>query len=91
MNTLRIKPFRSLFAACLALVATVSAFAQAAAPAAATPPPPPAPTLDNTSKDGDIAAQQMAQALNRGRTATMVTGGQGLKDLGTTSKTLLGS
>ena len=46
MNTLRIKPFRSLFAACLALAATVSAFAQAAAPAAATPPPPPAPTLE---------------------------------------------
>ncbi|MFM9952958.1 MAG: ammonium transporter, partial [Opitutaceae bacterium] len=46
MNTLRIKPFRSLLAACLALVATVSAFAQAAAPAAATPPPPPAPTLE---------------------------------------------
>ena len=46
MNTLRIKPFRSLLAACLALVATVSAFAQTAAPAAATPPPPPAPTLE---------------------------------------------
>jgi Amt family ammonium transporter len=46
MNTLRITPLRSLLAACLALLATVSAFAQAAAPAAATPPPPPAPTLE---------------------------------------------
>ncbi|MCX6956623.1 MAG: ammonium transporter, partial [Verrucomicrobia bacterium] len=45
MNTLRSKPIRSLFAACLALLATVSAFAQAAAPAAATPPPP-TPTLE---------------------------------------------
>ncbi len=46
MKTLRIKPLSSLFAACLALLATVSAFAQAAAPAAATPPPPPVPTLE---------------------------------------------
>ena len=46
MNTHRFKPLSSLLAACLALLATVSAFAQAAAPAAATPPPPPTPTLE---------------------------------------------
>ena len=52
---------------------------------------PPAPTLDTTAAQGDIAAQQMAQALQRGRTATMVTGGQGVKNMGTTSSTLLGN
>lgn len=52
---------------------------------------PPAPSLDSTSAQGDIAAQQMAAAMNRGRTATMVTGGAGLSNTGTTSKTLLGS
>jgi ammonium transporter, Amt family len=46
MNILRFKPLRSLLAACLALSAGASLFAQAAAPAAAAKPPPPAPTLD---------------------------------------------
>jgi Amt family ammonium transporter len=45
MNILRLKPLRSLLAACLALSASVSLLAQAAAPAAAKPPPP-APTLE---------------------------------------------
>jgi Amt family ammonium transporter len=43
MKINRFKPLSSLFAACLALLAHVSAFAQAAAPAA---PPPPAPSLE---------------------------------------------
>jgi Amt family ammonium transporter len=43
MNTLRLKPLRSLLAAGVVLAASLSAFAQAPA---ATPPPPPTPTLD---------------------------------------------
>lgn len=43
MKINRFKPLSSLFAACLALLAHVSAFAQAAAPAT---PPPPAPSLE---------------------------------------------
>ncbi|MSU25134.1 MAG: ammonium transporter [Opitutus sp.] len=43
---MRLKPLSLLFAACLALLAGVSAYAQAAATAAATPPPPPAPSLE---------------------------------------------
>ena len=46
MNKIRFKPHRSLIAACLALVVSLSAFAQTPAPAAATPPPPPTPTID---------------------------------------------
>ena len=57
----------------------------------APPTPPPAPTLANTAAQGDIAAQQQALALQRGRTATMLTGGAGVSNMGTTSKTLLGS
>jgi hypothetical protein len=44
MKILRLKPLRSLLAACLALTASASAFAQAAAAAPAAPPP--APTLE---------------------------------------------
>src|SRR4051812_26637592 len=45
MNITRFKPLGLLLAGCLAFMATVSAFAQAAAPAAAATPPP-APTLE---------------------------------------------
>jgi Amt family ammonium transporter len=45
MNILRLKPLRSLLAACFVLAASASLFAQAAAPAAAKAPPP-APTLE---------------------------------------------
>ncbi|MBL9201737.1 MAG: ammonium transporter [Opitutaceae bacterium] len=44
MNTLRLKPLRSIVAAGVVLLTSLSAFAQA--PAAATPPPPPAPTIE---------------------------------------------
>jgi hypothetical protein len=55
------------------------------------PPPvaPPPPAM--SSADTDIAAQAMQQQLQRGRTATMLTGGAGLSDSGeTTKKQLLG-
>jgi hypothetical protein len=57
------------------------------------PPPvaPPPPTMGNASADVDVAAQEMARSLQRGRTSTMLTGGAGLTDLGdTTKKQLLG-
>lgn len=62
------------------------------APAAPKLPdaPPPAPTQANSQPDMDIAARQQQMALQRGRTATMLTGGAGLSNLGTTSKVLLG-
>lgn len=55
-----------------------------------TPPPvaPPAPTMANT--DTDIAAQNIQRSLERGRTSTMITGGAGLSELGSTKKVLLG-
>ncbi len=58
----------------------------------ATPPaaPPPAPTVDNTANQTDVAAQQQQMALQRGRTSTILTGGAGLSNTGTTTKTLLG-
>jgi hypothetical protein len=44
------------------------------------------------SPDTDIAAQAMQEQLQRGRTSTMLNGGQGLSDTGeTTKKLLLGS
>ena len=46
MNTLRLKPHCLLFAACLALLARVTAFAQAPAAPAAPAAPPPTPTLE---------------------------------------------
>jgi len=61
-------------------------------PSAPTVPaaPPPAPTSANTSGEGDIAAREQALKMQRGRSATLLTGGSGLSDMGTTSKTLLG-
>lgn len=56
----------------------------------APPVAPPAPTTANSQPDMDIAAQMQAEKLQRGRSATMLTGGAGLSNLGTTSKTLLG-
>ena len=61
-------------------------------PKTPTPPPvaPPPPTMANANTD--VAAQQMQESLQRGRTATMLSGGQGLADTGeTTQKKLLGS
>ena len=52
---------------------------------------PVAPTVANSQVDLDVAARQQALALKRGRTATLMTGGGGLQDKGTTSKTLLGT
>ena len=46
MKSFLFNPHSMFLAACLALLASVSAFAEVAAPAAATPPPPPAPTLE---------------------------------------------
>jgi hypothetical protein len=62
-----------------------------------TPPPPPAPTppvptLASTQQQSDVLVQQQQEALNRGRTSTILTGGAGLGYLGdTTRKVLLGS
>ena len=64
-------------------------FATPDAPADPTAPPP-APTVQNSEGDLDIVARQQAMALQRGRGATMMTGGGGLSNLGTSSKTLLG-
>ena len=63
------------------------------APNAPTAPviPPPAPTVDNSQGALDVAAQQQAQALQRGRSATILTAGSGLPNAGTTSSSLLGS
>ena len=63
-------------------------FSKPATPSAPPIPPPP-PTLA-TSPDADVAARMQAERLQRGRTATMLTGGAGLADTGSTSKTLLG-
>ena len=61
------------------------------APQAAPPPPPPeAPTADNAAKKLDEAARKQAANLARGRSATMLTGGAGLDNLGTSSRALLG-
>lgn len=54
------------------------------------PTPPPAPTAANSAGDLDAAARQQALALQRGRSATLLTGGAGVADMGSTSKTLLG-
>lgn len=43
-----------------------------------------------SSADADASAQDLQRRLNRGRSSTMLNGGSGLSDLGTTSKTLLG-
>lgn len=64
-------------------------FSSPASPAAPVTPPP-APTVDNSQGALDVAAQQQAQASARGRSATLLTAGGGLSNLGSTSKTLLG-
>jgi hypothetical protein len=50
----------------------------------------PAPTVDNSQAQLDVAAQLQQQAIQRGLTSTLLTGGAGLSSMGTTSKTLLG-
>ena len=49
------------------------------------------PTQGTSQAELDAAAKLQAQAMQRGRSATMLTGGSGLSDLGSTSKVLLGS
>jgi hypothetical protein len=72
----------------------IKSIASAVSPKAATPAPPPVPppppTLASTSTVSDVAVQEQQQKLQRGRTSTILTGGSGLSDTGTTSKTLLG-
>ncbi len=61
-------------------------------PSVPDPPatPPPAPTMANTNTD--VAAQQEALKLMRGRSATLLTGGAGVSTAPSqTSKVLLGS
>lgn len=53
--------------------------------------PPAPPTVGNSQDALDQAAQLQQQAAQRGRSATMLTGGAGLANAGTTSKTLLGT
>ena len=62
-------------------------------PSTPAPPPvaPPPPTTGNSADQTDAAVQQQQQSLQRGRTSTMLTGGAGLVDPGTTKKQLLGS
>jgi hypothetical protein len=53
--------------------------------------PPPAPTLGNSADSLDVAAQQQQMMLQRGRSATLLTGGGGLNGQAqSASKTLLG-
>jgi hypothetical protein len=52
---------------------------------------PAAPTVTNSQPDMDVAARQQALAMQRGRSATLMTGGAGLSDMGTTSRILLGA
>lgn len=57
----------------------------------APPTPPPAPTAMNSQGPLDVAAQQEALALARGRSATILTAGGGLQGQGqNASKLLLG-
>ena len=60
------------------------------APSSSPAPPPEAPTADNSAKELDEAARKQAANLARGRSATMLTGGAGLNNLGTSSRVLLG-
>ena len=52
---------------------------------------PQAPSVANSQPEMDIAARQQALALQRGRASTVLTGGAGLSNMGTTSRVLLGS
>ena len=55
------------------------------------PPPPPTTTNPTTAPDLDVAAQQQAASMARGKTSTMLTGGDGDPlDPTKTSKVLLG-
>jgi len=56
----------------------------------AKPEAPTGPSAAEISARQDAAAQEEQRRLSRGRTSTMLTGGRGLLDLGTTSKVLLG-
>src|SRR4051812_38167464 len=67
MNNTRLKPHCLVLAACLAFLASVSAFTQAAAPAPAAPPPP-APTLEQR------VAGLEAYLTNSDPTASLKTG-----------------
>lgn len=51
---------------------------------------PPTPTMANSQNALDLAAQQAQAGVQRGATATLLTGGSGLSSMGSTSKTLLG-
>lgn len=54
------------------------------------PPPPPPPPSANTT-EADVEARKAAAIGGKGRTSTMLTGGQGVLGGETTSKTLLGN
>jgi hypothetical protein len=54
------------------------------------PKTPAVPTVATTAGEGDVAARELAKRLQRGRSATQLTGGSGLADTGSTSKALLG-
>lgn len=56
----------------------------------APPAPTPVPNSDNAAADMDAMARQQAIKMQRGRSSTLLTGGAGLSDMGTTGKTLLG-
>ena len=51
---------------------------------------PTGPTDADIAAAGDLAAQDEQRRLARGRTATILTGGAGLANMGQTSKVLLG-
>lgn len=52
--------------------------------------PPPAPNAANSQSQMDAAARIEARKLQNGRAATMLTGGAGLSNLGTTTAQTLG-
>lgn len=54
--------------------------------------PPPVPTVDNSQAKLDAAAQAQMDAATRGRTSTILNGGQGIAaNQNTTSKIVLGA
>jgi hypothetical protein len=63
-------------------------FSKPSTPAVPVAPPP--PNLSNSQTAIDAATMEQARSMQRGRSATMLTGGAGLADMGSTSKTLLG-
>lgn len=64
-------------------------FSKPATPAPPPAPPPP-PTMENQAAAADAAARLEALKLQRGRASTLLTGGQGVANAGSTSKTLFG-